>query len=63
MYNNNNNNNRRRNRIAQRPSHHQQQPRYQHEAQIPEKWKTLLRQNLHLLRKIALGFKVVQPEF
>ena len=39
--------------FTQPPPHHQQQQRYQHEAQIPQKWKTLLRQNLHLLRKIA----------
>ena len=49
--------------IAQPPSHHQPQERNCNEAQTPEKRKTLLWQNLHLLRKIALCFKVVQPEF
>ena len=39
--------------FTQPPPHQQKQQRDQHEAQIPEKWKTLLRQNLHLLRKIA----------
>ena len=39
--------------IDQPPPHQQQQQRDQHEAQIPEKWKTLLRKNLCLLRKIA----------
>ena len=51
--------------IAQLPSHHQPQERNCNEAQTPEKRKTLLWQNLNLLRKIALCFKVqvVQPEF
>ena len=51
--------------IAQPPPHHQPQERNCNEAQTPEKRKTLLRQNLYLLRKIALCFKVqvVQPEF
>ena len=39
--------------ITQRPPHQQQQQRDQHKAETPEKWKTLLRQNLRLLRKIA----------
>ena len=39
--------------IVQQPSHQQQQERNRNEAQILEKWKTLLQQNLHLLRKIA----------
>ena len=39
--------------FTQRPPHQQQQERNQNEAQISEKWKTLLRQNLHLLQKIA----------
>ena len=39
--------------IAQPPPHQQQQKRDQHEAQTSEKWKTLLGQNLRLLRKIA----------
>ena len=39
--------------IAQPPPHHQPQERNCNEAQTPEKRKTLLRQNLRLLRKIA----------
>ena len=39
--------------FTQQPPHQQQQERNRNEAQISEKWKTLLRQNLHLLRKIA----------
>ena len=51
--------------IAQPPSHHQPQERNRNEAQTSEKQKTLLWQNLNLLRKIALCFKVqvVKPEF
>ena len=51
--------------IAQPSPHYQPQERNCNEAQTPEKQKTLLRQNLDLLRKIALCFKVqvVQPEF
>ena len=60
---NNNKTNCRRNRIAQRPPHQQQQERNIYEAQTLEKLKTLVRKNLHLLQKIALGFEVVQPEF
>ena len=33
--------------IAQRPPHQQQQERNRNKAQILEKWKTLLQQNLH----------------
>ena len=39
--------------IAQPPPHQQQQKRDQHEAQTPEKWKTLLWQNLHPLGKFC----------
>ena len=64
LHNNNNNNNKLldveiKTGIAQPPPHHHQQQRNCKEAQTPEKWKTLLRQNLHLLQKIVLGFKVL----
>ena len=39
--------------FTQQPPHQQQQERNRNEAQISEKWKTLLRKNLHLLQKIA----------